>query len=194
MGESLLLSQITKASVRLRRAEPSDVAGIVTLMNRCYRSDEGWTNEAQLIGGIRTTADEICSMLNNPQIYLFVFSHLDDRQQILACISVDFTPVNDQPAAYIGTFSVMPALQGRGIGDVLLAAVESFITRHAQARGVGHFSMSILSHRPDLLAYYQRRGYTLTGEKMPFPCDGNNGEPKRDDLFLEFLQKPILKG
>ena len=51
--------------------------------------------------------------------------------------------------------------------------------------------MSILSHRPELLSYYQRRGYLLTGEKMEFPRDGNNGDPKRDDVFLEFLQKPI---
>lgn len=44
--------------------------------------------------------------------------------------------------------------------------------------------MSILSHRPELLAYYERRGYQLTGESMPFPDDGNNGKLKRDDLVL----------
>ena len=49
--------------------------------------------------------------------------------------------------------------------------------------------MSILSHRPELLAYYQRRGYQLTGVTMPFPDDGNNGEPKRQDLQLLELEK-----
>ena len=51
--------------------------------------------------------------------------------------------------------------------------------------------MSILSHRPELLAYYQRRGYELNGNKMPFPNDGNNGEPKREDLELLELEKMV---
>ena len=51
--------------------------------------------------------------------------------------------------------------------------------------------MSILSHRPELLAYYQRRGYQFNGNKMPFPNDGNNGEPKRDDLELLELEKMV---
>lgn len=192
MTNNTNLPDITPDTVHLRRATQADVGGLVALMNRCYRSPEGLTHEAELIGGIRTTADEVSRMLNNEQLYLFVLPNPDNDSEILDCISVDFTPVDGKPAAYIGTFSVIPELQGRGIGNVLLSAVETFITRHSQSRGVSHFSMSILSHRPELLAYYQRRGYALTGEKMPFPYDGNNGEPKRDDLFLEFLQKPIV--
>ena len=184
-------AEIDKDSVRLRVAEQNDVENLVTLLNRCYRSAEGWTNEATLIGGIRTTTDEIKAMIDNPNVYLFVFEHPNDDKQLLGCISVDFSPIKSQPAAYIGTFAVNPALQGKGIGDVMLSAIETFATRHAKAKNLGYLSMSILSHRPELLAYYQRRGYQLTGEKIPFPHDGNNGDPKRDDLFLEFLQKPI---
>lgn len=77
----------------------------------------------------------------------------------------------------------------RGIGNVLLSAVETFITRHSQSRGVSHFSISILSHRPELLAYYQRRGYALTGEKMPFPYDGNNVNQNASAMFW-FCKKP----
>ena len=174
---------------------------MVTLLNRCYRSDEGWTNEAALIGGIRTTPEEMTAMIDNPNVYLFVFENPQDSDDLLGCISVDFSPINHQPAAYIGTFAVHPALQGRGIGDTMLSAVETFAIRHAHAKNLTHLpltylplthlSMSILSHRPELLSYYQRRGYLLTGEKMAFPRDGNNGDPKRDDVFLEFLQKPI---
>lgn len=186
-------SNVDKNSVQLRVATHDDINNVVNLLNRCYRSNEGWTNEANLIGGIRTTTDEIASMVDNPNSYLFVFDHPQHSSDLLGCISVDFTPINGEPAAYIGTFAVHPQLQGKGIGDVMLAAVETFATRHAQAKHLTHLSMSILSHRPELLGYYQRRGYQLTGEKMPFPKDGNNGEPKREDLFLEFLQKPIHK-
>lgn len=182
---------ITKESVTLRQATPSDIPNLVALMDRCYRHDEGWTNEANSIGGIRTTPDEMQKMLENDNIYLFVFENPNQKGEILGCISVDFTSQNDKPSAYIGTFAVTPELQGKGVGNVMLSAVETFARRHAKTKNITHLSMSILSHRPELLAYYERRGYVLTGEKMPFPTDGNNGEPKRDDLYLEMLQKPI---
>lgn len=189
-------SNIDKNAVQLRVATQQDVENLVTLLNRCYRSDEGWTNEAALIGGIRTTHKEMTALIDNPNVYLFVFENPHDSDDLLGCISVDFSPINHQPAAYIGTFAVHPAVQGRGIGDTMLSAVETFAIRHAHAKKSTHLpltylSMSILSHRPELLSYYQRRGYLLTGERMAFPRDGNNGDPKRDDVFLEFLQKPI---
>jgi ribosomal protein S18 acetylase RimI-like enzyme len=189
-------SNIDKNAVQLRVATQQDVENLVTLLNRCYRSDEGWTNEAALIGGIRTTAEEMTALIDNPNVYLFVFENPHDSDDLLGCISVDFSPINHQPAAYIGTFAVHPAVQGKGIGDTMLSAVETFAIRHAHAKNLTHLpltylSMSILSHRPELLSYYQRRGYLLTGERMAFPRDGNNGDPKRDDVFLEFLQKPI---
>ena len=43
-------SDIDKNAVQLRVATQQDVENLVTLLNRCYRSDEGWTNEAALIG------------------------------------------------------------------------------------------------------------------------------------------------
>ena len=125
-----------------------------------------------------------------------MFENPHDSDDLLGCISVDFSPINHQPAAYFGSFAVHPAVQGRRKGDTMLSAVETFAIRHAHAKKSTHLpltylSMSILSYRPELLSYYQRRGYSLTGEKMAFPRDGNNGDPKRDDVFLEFLQKPI---
>lgn len=185
------MKNITKQTVQLRQATPTDIPNLVALMDRCYRSNEGWTNEANLISGIRTTADEMQKTLENANIYLFVFENPDQKGEILGCISVDFSPIDDKPTAYIGTFAVVPELQGKGIGNVMLSAVETFAQRHAKAKHLTHLSMSIVSHRPELLAYYQRRGYVLTGETIPFPTDGNNGEPKRDDLVLNFLQKPI---
>lgn len=186
--------------VTLRVATQGDVANVVALLDRCYRSDVGWTNEAHLIGGIRTTPAEIARMIDDPQIYLFVFENPEQLGQILGCICVTLPPKDNvdkenAPAnntdAYIGTFAVVPELQGKGVGNVMLNAVETFATRHAASRGLTHFSMSVLNHRPELLAYYQRRGYRMTGESEPFPIDGNNGVPKREDILLQSLQKPI---
>jgi GNAT superfamily N-acetyltransferase len=94
-------------------------------------------------------------------------------------------------------FAVHPVLQGQGVGNVILQAAETFASRHLQSnveasdKKPARLTMSILSHRPELLSYYQRRGYELNGNQMPFPNDGNNGEPKRQDLELLELEKIV---
>ena len=194
-----------KDSVFLRQAEASDIGALEQLLNRCYRQTEGWTNEADLIGGIRITQDELASTIANPKHYLFVYPKTitgerdgEETGELLGCIGVDMQ-VNaaGDKKAYIGMFAVHPELQGQGVGNVILQAAETFSARHLQSddravdKKLARLTMSILSHRPELLSYYQRRGYQLNGNKMPFPNDGNNGEPKRQDLELLELEKPV---
>ncbi|UNU73011.1 GNAT family N-acetyltransferase [Moraxella nasovis] len=185
------ISHLTKDQIRLRIATQDDTPKLVTLLNRCYRSDEGWTNEANLIGGIRTTDDEIYRFIQNDTAYLFVFEHPNDKGVILACIGVEFITMYEKKVAYIGTFAVIPELQGKGVGDTLLSAVETFATRHADKYNLDGYAMSILSHRPELLKFYQRRGYQMSEYAIPFPTDGNNGEPKQEGLLLHWLFKQI---
>ncbi|MGP5530126.1 GNAT family N-acetyltransferase [Psychrobacter celer] len=191
---------ITKDAVFLRQARRADIAALEQLLNRCYRETAGWTNEADLVGGIRTTADELAGVIDHPTHYLFVYPKTttgarDDAEtgELLGCIAVDIkTDDNAATCAYIGMFAVHPELQGCGVGNEILQAAETFATRHlADNDRPSRLTMSILSHRPELLAYYQRRGYQLNGNKMPFPDDGNNGEPKRQDLELLELEKVV---
>lgn len=197
-------------TVFLRQAEADDIGALEQLLNRCYRQTEGWTNEADLIGGIRITQDELASTIANPKHYLFVYPKTitgerdgEETGELLGCIGVDMQ-VNaaGDKKAYIGMFAVHPELQGQGVGNVILQAAETFAGRHLQPdeqatdsqatdKKPARLTMSILSHRPELLSYYQRRGYQLNGNKMPFPNDGNNGEPKRQDLELLELEKPV---
>ena len=194
-----------KETVFLRQAEASDIDALEQLLNRCYRQTEGWTNEADLIGGIRITQDELASTIANPKHYFFVYPKTitgerdgEETGELLGCIGVDMkiNAAGDKKA-YIGMFAVHPELQGQGVGNVILQAAETFAGRHLQPdeqatdKKPARLTMSILSHRPELLSYYQRRGYQLNGNKMPFPNDGNNGEPKRQDLELLELEKPV---
>ena len=201
---------LNKTTVFLRQAEASDVDALEQLLNRCYRQAEGWTNEADLVGGIRTTKDELLAVINDPKHYVFIYpktttSERDGKEtgELLGCIAVDIKDdvATNQRAgnqkAYIGMFAVLPELQGLGVGHQILQAAETFAQRHLQAntqtpaQNPARLTMSILSHRPELLAYYQRRGYELNGNSMPFPVDGNNGEPKRQDLELLELEKLV---
>lgn len=201
---------LNKSTVFLRQAEASDVDALERLLNRCYRQAAGWTNEADLVGGIRTTKDELLAVINDPKHYVFIYpktttSERDGKEtgELLGCIAVDIKDdvATNQRAgnqkAYIGMFAVLPELQGLGVGHQILQAAETFAQRHLQAntqmpaQNPARLTMSILSHRPELLAYYQRRGYRLNGNSMPFPVDGNNGEPKRQDLELLELEKLV---
>ncbi|MBZ1392187.1 GNAT family N-acetyltransferase [Psychrobacter pacificensis] len=198
-------SHLSKDAVFLRQADASDIGALERLLNCCYRETAGWTNEADLVGGIRITPDELAGVIDHPKHYLFVYPKTttgkrdaEETGEILGCIAVDIkTDANSNKKAYIGMFAVHPELQGQGVGNVVLQAAETFATRHLLSTENGtdkqpaRLTMSILSHRPELLAYYQRRGYQLNGNKIPFPNDGNNGEPKREDLELLELEKRV---
>lgn len=201
---------LNKTTVFLRQAEVSDIDALEQLLNRCYRQAAGWTNEADLVGGIRTTKDELLAVINDPKHYVFIYPKtttgerdVKETGELLGCIAVDIKDevTTNQRAgnqkAYIGMFAVLPELQGHGVGHQILQAAETFAQRHLQsniqasAQNPARLTMSILSHRPELLAYYQRRGYQLNGNSMPFPVDGNNGEPKRQGLELLELEKLV---
>jgi hypothetical protein len=52
--------------------------------------------------------------------------------------------------------------------------------------------MTVVSIRESLIAWYQRRGYHLTGERLPFPYDDERfGLPRRPDLEFVVLEKPL---
>ena len=190
---------MNKNALFLRQAKSDDVDALKQLLDRCYRQDEGWTNEADLVGGIRITDSELTSVIADPKHYVFLYPQTEtgnregqETGELLGCIAVDMQENTDKSRAYIGMFAVHPELQGHGVGHEILQAAETFATRHLQSRDQPScLTMSILSHRPELLAYYERRGYKLTGVTMPFPEDGNNGEPKRQDLQLLELEKTV---
>jgi hypothetical protein len=52
--------------------------------------------------------------------------------------------------------------------------------------------MTVIDIRDELIAFYERRGYALTGIKKPFPYgDARFGVPTRQDLRFEVMEKPL---
>jgi len=166
--------------VEIRPATPADVDTVVALVESAYRGESsraGWTTEAHLIDGSRTDAEEISALL--PDLLLAL---RDD--QVVGCAALSVTPVG----GYFGTFAVSPTLQGGGVGNALLSAAEE----RARDVGLERVEMTVLSARPDLIAWYERRGYSRTGETRPFPYGvERNGRPRTADLEFMVLVKRL---
>lgn len=172
-------------ALHIRIAGPADVPAVVALVESAYRGDAsrvGWTTEADLLDGQRTDAASVQSLLDAPGSVLLL---AERGASLLACIHVR----DHGDHGYFGMFSVRPDLQGQGIGDVLLRAAEAHV-RDVFARA--RMEMTVISVRPELIAYYERRGYRRTGETRPFPYGQPQfGLPKRDDLVFAVFEKGL---
>lgn len=168
-----------------RPAGAGDVARVVELVESAYRGEvsrAGWTTEADFLAGRRTGADDIESILANPQSRIL----LAERDgELLACANVAI----EDGEGYFGMFSVKPSCQGQGIGNLVLAEAEGIV---AHEWGCKQMRMTVIDIREDLIPFYERRGYQRTGIKKPFPYgDERFGKPLRDDLRFEILEKTL---
>ncbi|MFF4536291.1 GNAT family N-acetyltransferase [Streptomyces aureus] len=169
-----------------RDAVDSDVEGLVALIESAYRGDSsraGWTTEADILEGQRTDPEGVRAVLESPDSRLLTV----ERDGVLvACCQLEHRGDH----AYFGMFAVSPVLQGDGLGKLIIAEAE----RTARATwGVTEMHMTVISVREDLIAWYERRGYSRTGKMTPFPYgDERFGIPQRDDLSFELLVKPLV--
>jgi GNAT superfamily N-acetyltransferase len=83
--------------------------------------------------------------------------------------------------------TVRPDLQDQQLGRRMLAAAEDV----ARESGARRLRLTVINVRDSLIAWYGRRGYSLTGETLPFPFDGRFGIARRDDLSFLVLEKPL---
>lgn len=168
-----------------RDATDADVDALVALIESAYRGDSsrvGWTTEADILHGQRTDPEAVREVITSPDSRLIT---VERDGEIVACCQLEHRGAH----AYFGMFAVSPALQGAGLGKVVIAEAE----RAARsAWGVSQMQMTVISVRDDLIAWYQRRGYRRTGRMTAFPYgDERFGIPQRDDLQFELLVKPL---
>lgn len=170
----------------LRSAQSGDLDTIHALVHRAYRGDsarQGWTHEADLLDGQRTDLDALRDMLANPEEHLLI---AEDDGGTVGCIAVTD---KGSRLVYIGMVTVDPLRQGGGLGRDLLSGAEAFARREL---GAERAEMTVISLRSELIRWYERRGYVLTGERRPFPMrDPRFGLPRRDDLEFAVLEKSL---
>ena len=172
----------------LRPAIPAELPTIATLMNRAFRSTgiepgqaASWNSEATILTGNRTTAEALAQELaSKPHANLLVAG-----DPIHASVWLEpLTPT----LCYLGSLTVDPTLQNAGLGRQLLTAAEEI----AAAHGAHTVQITVINFRETLIAWYQRRGYVLTGETRPFPYgDTRFGTPLRPDLNFLVLERSL---
>jgi ribosomal protein S18 acetylase RimI-like enzyme len=85
--------------------------------------------------------------------------------------------------------TVRPHLQNQGLGRRLMEAAEEL----SMTSGCDRLRLSVVDTRHELKAYYERRGFLDTGQRMPFPSsDPAYGLP-RQPLHLLVMEKRLKK-
>jgi len=152
-----------------RLAAPEDAPAVVALVNAAYRDDTGqaWTTEVALIAGPRIDEAGFLALLRPGSVVLVA----ERAGALIGCVHL---AQGEAGACRLGLLSVEVGAQGMGTGRALLAAAEAYAReRFAATRMV----MRVVSARHELLAWYERRGYTRTGRLEPF-------EPGRGERFI----------
>jgi ribosomal protein S18 acetylase RimI-like enzyme len=185
------MTPLDSQTLIFREATPSDAESVVELIESAYRgpsSREGWTTEADLLDGQRTDVEAVLSAINRDDVWLLLAESADREPgaELAGCCQLER---RSRHTVYFGSFAVRPGLQSNGLGRRLLAAAED----HARtAWDASVVEMTVIAQRAELIAWYERRGYSPTGETRPFPYeDERAGLPRRTDLHFVVMTKSV---
>jgi GNAT superfamily N-acetyltransferase len=185
---------VVPAAVRTRLAEERDVPRLMQIVNWAYRGadptataeeakearpNRAWTTESHLVAGLRTTVDELRRLVaSDPARAAFFVAEVathdgdadggkekekEEQWDVAGCVLVE----KADDGGHLGMFAVDPARQALGLGRRLMAEGEAHIW---EVFGCEAIVLHVVSVRPELLAYYQRRGYVDTNQTEPFPA------------------------
>ncbi|KAJ6539163.1 acyl-CoA N-acyltransferase [Mycena capillaripes] len=166
-----------------RLAEAEDAGVLANLVQRAYRGDEGWTTESELLADERIDEATVLKKTQDAETRVLVAV---EGGRIVGCCEIVHLKNGD---GYFGMFAVEPQLQTAGLGRKILQHAEK--TAVAEWK-VPRMEMTVIAQREQLIAWYERRGFTSTGETRPFPYDKlPEGTALRDDLHFAVLVKTL---
>ena len=158
-------------------------AELSALINSAYRgetSKKGWTTEADLLEGTRTSEEELISIIASSNHYLLKFIR---DEKIIGSVLL----IAKKEVLYLGMLTVSPELQNSGIGKQLLQAAEQL----AQQLELSRIQMTVIGIRKELLAWYIRNGYEDTGVREPFPFGEGDKALTSEPLDFIVLEKKL---
>ena len=147
------------------------------------QSERSWATEKAFGDGIRITNEQLNGDLSRSNFKLFVGEN--EQGLLVACIGLSF----DHNSVEIGTFAIDSSVQNLGYGKQMLNYVEAYVAQSCSE--VRDLIMYVLDVRSELIAYYQRRGYQITGHTEPYPVNANVGQPLVPIQLIE-MKKAII--
>lgn len=172
-----------------------DAPALVDLIRAAYRGPASygrWTSEEHLVRGTRTDEPAVLAAIESVGSAMLVVEDGDNGEDgqdggsgpVACCRIAD----RGDGLAYFGMFAVDPARQGGGTGRQLVRWAE---VAAAELFGARTLELEVLGQQEQLRGWYERLGYTATGEIRPFPADPVFAIPIRDDLHLVVLSKRL---
>lgn len=171
----------------------SDLTGLHHLVNSGYRGDssrQGWTTEADFLGGQRIDRERLKELVDDPSRCLLCFE--TRAGELLGTVTLERIEATKDSKSklgcYLGMLTIDPRTQGRGLGRRLLEGAEVIAARW----GAQYVKLTVIQLRTELMDWYERRGYVQTGEIEDFPYgDIRFGEPTRQDLHFVVFKKML---
>jgi ribosomal protein S18 acetylase RimI-like enzyme len=138
-----------KASLSVRRADPSDIEALADIEARAFASD-------------RLSVRRLKAFVAAPSAALLVAQ----GETVLGYALVNFR--RGSRTARLYSLAVSPGASGRGIGSRLLMAAE----RAASERGADRMRLEVRSDNTSALGFYRGKGYLLFGRSEDYYADG----------------------
>ena len=168
----------------ITEATIADIPSLNQLINSAYRgesSKKGWTTEANILEGKRTTEDELIEIIQDQKNTILKYS---ENNEIIGCVLL----VEKEDELYLGMLTVSPELQNSGIGKKLMQQAEIY----ASDLGLSKIVMTVISVREELISWYKRKGFVDTGAREPFPASDVFSQTANEPLEFMVLEKRIL--
>ena len=170
------------------KADLVDAEAIATLINSAYRGEssrKGWTTEADILDGLRTTTADIAKLIKRDDAFILMGVNNDE---IIATICCELQVIAFKHTVHFGLIAVKPSLQNKGHGKDIINAAETMTRREWRVAG---YHMTVISVRTALIEFYERLGYERTGEFEDFPENPTLWQPKVGGLSLQVLAKLV---
>ena len=171
-------------SLTFRAAEAADIPAVTALINSAYRGESasGWTTEASILEGRRIDEAGLAQAMAEKDAYFLLCFRGGD---LIGSVQLKKA---EKDLGYLGMFVIRPGLQGQGLGRRFMNEAEATARR---LWGVTRMTMTVIGLRSELIAYYERCGYALTGERLPFPFEDGLSKALVEGIDLVVMVKDL---
>lgn len=167
--------------VTITVAAPEILAELKSIIERAYRGDSarlGWTHEADIItSGERISHEELAAYAADTSSRLLTAMQAGKP---IGCVLIRNVGGG---LCYLGLLCVDPEVQATGLGKQLMQAAEHIAREEFDAHEI---EMTVIEQRSELIAWYVKHGYQITGERRDFPYD------YAPELFMTVLNKSFI--